>query len=294
MTLTYDRTVDRRLVHKNAVENVFVTDVGRQDDGALLAAVRFPLLHRSHVEDGAGHHDLLLVAEVCRQAVAAITHTLLDVPLTAKFVITEMTVSLHRRSALSGPEGVVRFVPGRERRRKDGSLRAVNGRALCTVGGVHAATFEGVVIFLPEDAYETVRDAANPPRPYDGPRAEPTAVGRRDRRNVVITPPVGGRAELVADPADSNFFDHELDHLPGMLLLEAARQLGTHAAALDTGLAATELVAVACGGKFSDFAEFGTPVTLGATVEAGEVRVAVEQGDRRLTTIALTVEKGAR
>jgi hypothetical protein len=52
----------------------------------------------------------------------------------------------------------------------------------------------------------------------------PVAVGRTDVRDVVLTPFDGGSRKLRVDLSHPALFDHPLDHVPGMLLLEAARQ----------------------------------------------------------------------
>jgi hypothetical protein len=61
-----------------------------------------------------------------------------------------------------------------------------------------------------------------------GERAPAALAGRENHRNVVIGPvrrhDGGATADLVADTAHPFLFDHPLDHAPGNLLIEAARQ----------------------------------------------------------------------
>lgn len=60
-----------------------------------------------------------------------------------------------------------------------------------------------------------------------GPPVDPHRVDRTSPDDVVLSPVAGGRPGrwmLRVDPAHPVLFDHAVDHAPGMLLLEAARQ----------------------------------------------------------------------
>lgn len=292
MSLRFDATVDRRLVHKTSVENVFVTDAAA--DGAnLLAAVQLPRLHRFHSEVCDRRHDLLLVAEAARQGIAAITHQILGVPLSSRFIITEMRIEAKDDDALwvGEREMVVDLRTERERRRRDGTLRGFSGEARCMVAGKHAATFSGTVLFLPAETYDAAREPDHAlVRPDPVPRADPASVGRREAANVMISPVMpaadgGHEALAVADGEHPVFFDHVQDHLPGMLLLEAGRQLAIAHAGLVTGRPVTAFRLVSCAASFADFAELGLAVRLTAAGSASQVGLRVEQRERELAVL---------
>ncbi|MGO4430955.1 AfsA-related hotdog domain-containing protein, partial [Streptomyces sp. MCAF7] len=102
------------------------------------------------------------------------------------------------------------------------------------VGGMPFARAGGTARFLDPQAYETARRAASeataPPRAGVLARPSPRSVAVSAARDVLVVREAG---ILRLDPADLRhpfFFDHWSDHVPGLVLLEAARQ----AAALAT------------------------------------------------------------
>lgn len=108
-----------------------------------------------------------------------------------------------------------------------------------------------------------------------------TAVDRRtDKRNVVIQP-LGkdGRlaARLIVDQDHPYFFDHPLDHAPGLLLLEGAVQLAQTRAAGPSFVSRIDA-------SFIRYALFGSPISLTAQVSSeGERRrflVSIKQNGR--------------
>lgn len=360
--LPADRTVDRALVHKRAVEQVLTTAVA-EHGGKLLGAAQLPRLHRYYNDTCAPYYDLLLVGEAARQTVEAIAHQLLGVALDQRFVIATLEIALTDPAAFritAAPADLqVELCPDRVRRRRDGSVRGLVGEAICRTGGREAASFRGELRFVDEESYAQLRagpaadgdphpgagqpcDGGSPsepapppgvgplpepgsppqagppaeaaPLPEPGPpsetaspasagplpepaavgRPEPAAVGRRDARNVVITTPrphgphLGAR--IVCDRHDPVFFDHPLDHLPGMLLLEAGRQLALAAVAEATAVPAGQWVATACRARFLRFAELAQPVWCrGQVTSPTVVEVTVEQGGMAAAHLEFTV-----
>ena len=76
--LHYDRTVDRRKVHRAAVSEVFLTDIRRQSAQHVLVAAQLPsshsFFHDSIYNDAEGTPDALLLLEIARQATIASAH----------------------------------------------------------------------------------------------------------------------------------------------------------------------------------------------------------------------------
>ncbi|WP_299963958.1 AfsA-related hotdog domain-containing protein [uncultured Roseobacter sp.] len=99
-----------------------------------------------------------------------------------------------------------------------------------------------------------------------------TALDRRlDKRNAVLRygPENAGAPTLVVDRTHPFFFDHPLDHIPGLLLLEGAVQ------------AAQDVAAVPCFveeiyARFVKFALFEAPVTLEVSQQQDGARHRVE------------------
>ncbi|MEU5191822.1 AfsA-related hotdog domain-containing protein [Streptomyces klenkii] len=317
--LTADRTVHRSLVHKRAVEQVLTTAVA-ESGGRLLGTAQLPRLHRHYNDTSAPYHDLLLVAEAARQTVEAIVHELLHVPLDRRFVIGDLGIAFTGLDAVrTGPapaDLLVELDIDRLRRRRDGSVRSLRGTAACRIDGRDAALFTGTLRFLEGDSYDDLRaGSTGAPAPGAGeapPRCDPSAVGRTDPRNVVIgglrteQPGEGERprateaanetaadfvADVVADPQDPVFYDHPLDHLPGMLLMEAARQTALAACARTRSVPAGALLATACRARFLAFAEQSAPVRCRARpTSSGTVPVTVEQRGEPAAELEITIE----
>ncbi|MBC2903685.1 AfsA-related hotdog domain-containing protein [Streptomyces cupreus] len=266
--LTTDTTLPRALVHKRAVENVFLTAV-RDVSGSPVVLAQLPRMHRYFNDTYLPYYDLLLIGEVERQAVEAIAHGLLGVPDGARFVIRAMAITLDDLPVLRvGAEPadlVIKIDIERARRRRNGPLHGMVGRASCWLGGRRAAGFTGTVHFVSEDGYAKLRaDAAAAPDhgfpPHDRP-VTPALVGRRDAANVVVSDlTVAADAawtRLVVDPGHPVFFEHPQDHHPGTAVLEGCRQTAVAAASAVLDVPATRLLVTKCSAQFSGFAELG-------------------------------------
>jgi hypothetical protein len=293
-----DATVPRRLVHKRAVEHVFVTDV-RMVDGHPAASAQLPRLHSFYNDTPTPYYDLLLIGEAARQCVEAMAHRLLDVPDDTAFIMHDMTVELLDPAAFRigavPTDLVVRGEVPADRQRHPGDGRATHatdGTAGCWVDGRRVARFAGAVTFVSAHGYAqlrgqsaaaAVRLPAPPPEPpgaaHGGDRADTTAgrqragrqradaarAGRRDPENVVIAPPeidISGRATawLTLDADHPVFFEHRQDHYPAMALLEACRQTALAAGLATTGRPEHRLLATRCRAHFDAYAELGTDV----------------------------------
>jgi hypothetical protein len=74
-------------------------------------------------------------------------------------------------------------------------------------------------------------------------------------------------AEMVDDYTHPFFFEHRLDHIPAMMLVEAGRQLGIAISHLFLGVPMHFLFATQSFDiRFTDFAELDTPVMIAARV----------------------------
>jgi 2-oxo-3-(phosphooxy)propyl 3-oxoalkanoate synthase len=74
-------------------------------------------------------------------------------------------------------------------------------------------------------------------------------------------------AEMVNDMEHPFFFEHTLDHIPAMMLVETGRQLGIAIAHLFLNVPLGTMFATQSFDiRFTDFAETGTPVMISASV----------------------------
>jgi len=111
-------------------------------------------------------------------------------------------------------------------------------------------------------------------------RVDGKYVHKRDPRNVLLAY-VRRRsgeadcfeAEMVHDVEHPFFFEHPLDHIPAMMLVEAGRQLGIAVSHLFLDVPFDRLFATrAFDIHFCDFAELHTPVLIVAKVTDREYR----------------------
>jgi 2-oxo-3-(phosphooxy)propyl 3-oxoalkanoate synthase len=269
----FDATVPKQFAHKRAVEEIFLTDVlVRESRGQMLACAQLPRSHALYNEIENGFHDLLLILEIGRQGMTIYGHGWLDVPEETAFVMGGLQAEVIDLEALrqgEAPAELVIDVPfGGERRDGRGRVRGYHLAGVCAIDGRPAIDFCGDALLIPKALYERVRSVrvegkSEIPLLASVPVA-PARVGRRSPRNIAVADATHSAGELrcalVADTSHPSFFDHPLDHVPGMLMLEAARQ----AALLyvgELGWPPAETVLDACEARFTQYAALSPPAT---------------------------------
>jgi hypothetical protein len=268
----FDATVPRQFAHKRAVEEIFLTDIiVRESQEQALACSQLPRSHALYNEVENGFHDLLLILEAGRQGMTIYGHARLDVPDGTSFVMSGLRCEVIDLEALrqgDAPAELVIEVPfGGERRDRRGRVRGytLNGRG--GIDGRPAIEFAGEALLIREALYERIRSVQVEEGVEVGPApvpVEPARVGRRSPRNVVVGDSMYSEEELrcalIADTTHPSFFDHPLDHVPGMLMLESARQ----AALLyvgEQGWLPAETVLDACEARFTQYAALSPPAS---------------------------------
>lgn len=289
-------TVPREYVHRSAVTEVFLTDWRSSGTDAWTVAAQWPRAH-SFYGPAHGLHDPVMLVETVRQASILLSHVGHDVPLgnpaiwgrlqyrlspeALRLARTPADVELHvtdhdivrRGSRLSGLRQAFRVLrSGRELGRVEGTLTCHTPAVYRRLRGPYADLDHALSRCLPL------------PEPVD-----PALVGR-DRATDVVLSPAGdpGRWQLRADITHPVLFDHPVDHAPGMLMVEAARQAAYAAAGPGPSIAA----ALDC--SFVRYAELDTPCWVRAEVLdtdlEGLPRVAVvaEQNGNPVFTATVT------
>ncbi|GAA1893263.1 gamma-butyrolactone biosynthesis protein ScbA [Streptantibioticus ferralitis] len=257
--------VARELVHRTSEREVLPTGWTRLDDSRFSVSVRWPRDHRCFAPVH-GRHDALLVAETMRQATILLAHAELGVPLGYHFVMwsLEYTVDDVERLALDSRsddvEAVVTCTEVQQRGNRLSSMRTEyalwrSGRLLATGKARLTCTSPQVYARLRGDRLAAA-GVAVPLLPAVPPRS----VGRSVIGDVALAPVPQERTwQLRVDTSHPSHFHRPNDHVPGMLLLEAARQ-AAYAAAPFTPFAPTT-VDVA----FHRYAEHGSPCWIAAS-----------------------------
>lgn len=179
---------------------------------------------------GSAHHHMLVV-QTLRQAGLALAHAEFGVGRSCRFLMDELTYSADRGHR-TDPSAPIRAVAEYTRlgRRSLGVHITLRQRGRTFVASDSAFTW------VPAEVYARLRGPRLTARPGIMPRpVAPAAVGRTARDEVVLAP--SGRPdrwELIADTGHPALVDHAVDHVPGLVLLEAAQQ-AAYAHAADPG-----------------------------------------------------------
>ncbi|GAA5105304.1 AfsA-related hotdog domain-containing protein [Nocardia iowensis] len=243
--LNFAHTLDRRLVHRHANSEVFVTAVDRVDENHYGFAAQLPRWHpffSDGCDDPHACHDLLLLVEVARQGSFALAHTYEAVPLPQQFLIRWVNAQILEPDALrigDTPLDVVCHCRLVRRFHREQQLVGAICENEVRVGDRTVARIDFSASWMPPELFERLRrewrascGLGYPPSARVEPtRLHPYTVGRTNPLNVLIEAVVPGdgaiEATVVADSRNPTLFDHPVDHVPGMAQLEAARQLST-------------------------------------------------------------------
>ncbi|MEV3931860.1 MULTISPECIES: ScbA/BarX family gamma-butyrolactone biosynthesis protein [unclassified Streptomyces] len=279
-------TVPRQYVHRASVSEVLLTGWEQAPDSpadgaeSFVVRAQWPRGH-SLFSQVAGYQDPMLLIESVRQIGSLLSHAEFGAPFGHQFLMWDMSFATTAEMLVAGPaptelelhtvcSDVVR------RGRTLSSMRydvtaVVDGVALATGRAGFSCTSPAVHRRLRGD--RPTSTGYIPGRPID-----PARVGRTGAGHVVLAE---GDAEaganrwaLRVDTTHPIFFDHPVDHVPGMVLLEAARQ----AAHASTGMA--DALVLALDSTFTRYAELDAPCLIEATPgrpdASGVVRVTVE------------------
>ncbi|WP_381561720.1 ScbA/BarX family gamma-butyrolactone biosynthesis protein [Streptomyces eurythermus] len=250
--LSWSRTVPRELVHRASVAEVLLTDVLRVDATRFLAAACWSRSHPTFPVDGHAVHHPLMVVETLRQLGIFIPLRYLGVPADTRMLITDVFFTTAPGAQPQASHGATQVtcrvrVTGL-RTGSDGNTAGLRLHAEFLAGGAVFARAGGGARFLSPERYAALRGplagTCQPPASAGLFRPDPARLGVPHARDVVIGcadnpgragPEGDGRRRRVrsdpkevlvdaADPWHPFFFDHATDHVPGMVLLEAARQ----------------------------------------------------------------------
>ncbi|MFC4032439.1 ScbA/BarX family gamma-butyrolactone biosynthesis protein [Streptomyces polygonati] len=235
--LSWSRTVPREMVHRRSVAEVLLTDVRRDRAGGFEAAASWPRSHPTFPHDGSDLHSPLILVETLRQLGIYVPLRYFDIPEKSRLLITDLRFALmadkEPRIGCGCSEITCRVTVSDIRRSADdGRVSGLRLHVTYLTGGVPFAHAGGGARFLTAARYADVRadrlTGSRPPPTTEG-RPDPLTLGVADWRDVVITRKAGALEVEPADPMHPFFFDHVTDHVPGMVLLEAARQAAAEA-----------------------------------------------------------------
>ncbi|MFF2243305.1 ScbA/BarX family gamma-butyrolactone biosynthesis protein [Arthrobacter sp. NPDC058130] len=295
----FGATIPRELVHRRAISEVLLTGIHTSGNAVYTVSAQWP---RWHVFFGSVRHgfDSALVVETLRQLTVLVAHTQLNVPLGMQFLMPDMSVSM-APGALQDPsrpaEVTVEVVVTDIRAAVQG-VTAFRTSAIFFVDGQRiAAGTAGARIVTPE-AYNRIRSHRGVAVGCRMGRPVPAAeVGHLSPWNVVLNESSDtGHWPLRVDVSNPILFDHPLDHVPGVLLIEAVRQavrLAFRDPCLDFLTVEAQFVSIA---EFSDEAtvvlesvsDGPEPAIVHASIQAaGRVRMQARITAKRLVSTGI-------
>ena len=303
------RTVARHLVHRAALAEVFLTDFRSVDDRSFHAAAQLPPSH-GYYGDHTGIprlHDPLAAFESVRQMLLCAMHLqhqagpdTKSITATADLEITDP----RPLRATGGPLDLRLLGETLLAKEYHGAISRVVHRVRVLVGDRQVGTVTVDTAQRPDQVYQSLRMSHRSSLPPSSdtlsgyPAGEPVApylVGRERSANVVVQDVRAQGGALVArlhvPVAHPSMFDHPQDHVPGPVMMEAARQTSLLLAGDRLGLSASRLFLQGAGAQYLRFAELDSDITLRTTALEDEPGTAVatavdfEQGGEAVARI---------
>ena len=282
--LRFDAAIAPREVFRSAPEQVLATDYDWDPEAELLrVGVRLPRAHSRWSDTADPYHDIVLIAEALSQTgiiaaaqVAGASPELFFMPRQMRVVQDPLE---HNRR---GPDAVRMALTvdvassTAVKRRREGRPPGGWLHADCAIEGRPSGICEVSCAWLNDDMYEMLRGerAGRTDVEVYRPAAEAELnTGRRHVENAVITRLCDGetsgthRSELLVDTSDPTFFDLPLDHVPGLMLLEAMRQAATATACRQLRIEPETVHVHEANLGFSRFAEYDAPVTIDTSLD---------------------------
>jgi hypothetical protein len=234
----WSSTLPRQLVHRQTVADVLVTAIAPLGAEAGLAAAQWARAQPFYRGTG-GRFDTTLILETLRQAGLALCHRIFEVPHNRQFLLRDLRLDiLDPRYLLVGdsPAQLVLSCAFTELRLRGQELRSGRVIATCYRDGALFAHASSAFACVDPVAYSRLRrgHSTQLPTAAHGPAcsaaASATEIGRTEPEDVVLCTcardvfRVPRRFGLRVDPRHPSLFDHPLDHVPGMAVLEACRQ----------------------------------------------------------------------
>ncbi|MFE0511058.1 ScbA/BarX family gamma-butyrolactone biosynthesis protein [Streptomyces sp. NPDC058964] len=227
-------TVPKEYVHRASLAEVFLTGCTTHDDLRFSLTGQWPRAHTHFNSSDGTSHDPLQAAETFRQASIFMAHTALDVPLGHQFVMWNLSYTtdpdgLRIASSPTDFDIEARCIELVHRKEAVSRIRMDLSLHRDGVLVAHGATEYGP---LPPAVYARIRARRTVPVPEadggttpDSSPLPPAYVGRSSAADVVLTATDTPRRWLLTPNLDHPIlFDHGADHVPGMVLMEGARQ----------------------------------------------------------------------
>ncbi|MFF7726914.1 ScbA/BarX family gamma-butyrolactone biosynthesis protein [Streptomyces sp. NPDC008001] len=290
--------IAKELVHLSFDDAVHLTGCEQQDPTHFTLTGSWPAHTTHHVPGHGTHYETLTVAQTIRQTGLFLAHTVFEAPLDHATLLNTFSYTLNPHAAAgSGGETPFRIdvtaTPSAPRTPHITALHlhmtissvepaagpgAASGEASGTVLVTGETTFE----WIPPAVFRRIRGEYHKPPttpPPLTPYLPPAQVGRTRPDEVLLSPTDRPREWHLRHPWDNKLlYDHAVDHVPGLVLIEAAGQAAYTTTAPLAGTGGPGAGSCGCAPTapgsgyrpqpvtthttFHRYTEFDTPVTL--------------------------------
>jgi 2-oxo-3-(phosphooxy)propyl 3-oxoalkanoate synthase len=268
-------TMQLALLHRRNPDEAFLTGAAPAGPAAFTATAQLPPAHphyAAHTGPSRGLDPMLLL-ECARQAETYAAHTLFGVEPDAHFVLRNWSAEFPAGPHAAAGELELTAVT-RNPRSLRGRISGLEYDFALRAAGVTVGRVRMDVGYLSHAAYTTLRTRRHqgpPPSsdglaPTPGARVAPARVGRVRATDVLLLDVVTAGSSVTAGlrvaVENPSLFDHAQDHVPAMVLMEAARQLAALALGEWGGPAPDRTRMTALSASFAAYAELDAPVEL--------------------------------
>ncbi|MFD5869628.1 ScbA/BarX family gamma-butyrolactone biosynthesis protein [Streptomyces sp. NPDC060322] len=286
-------TVSATLTHKVNQDEMLLRTWRRTAPDAFTVTAAWPSAHPFYVGRH-GLHDPLLLSETVRQTLPLLSHGAYQVPFGHQLLWKDFSWTLDPAATFAdgGPAELELHITCDDVTYRRDRAAAISLRVDVERAGRPMATARSRFTIQDRTVYERLRGgyadatAATARALPLSPPAGLTPFGRDRFEDVVLAATDRpGRWQLRVDTTHPVLFDHLVDHAPGMLLLEAARQAALAAAH------PRPMVVTGMENEFMKYAEMDIACDLEAewTADPGRIRISARQGGREIFTSVVTL-----
>lgn len=286
--IDFKHAIPRHLTHKRRVENVYVTSIDRVSEQVFLCGAFVPQANVYLNGMRANANDVALtIIEIGRQMGIAICHTYMGVTHDTVFVLNTMHFEIlpayHSVDWTVEDTVSAKMVLSKHAYRPDGSLSSVCAAVEFFIGDkvIFALCCDWSI--QPVQSGRRLREIArvkNMRSAQATGEQVKTLDGFRIQRTLKLNRPVLSDAlwvvgsdgfsfatTLQVDLSNQFFFDHENDHVPGMLIMEGMRELSLDVAMRFPKWSTNPPHIVRADLAYKNYAELEYPVVVVADVE---------------------------
>ncbi len=306
--------INKKLVHKRAISEVFITSIKTTKQDQFLVTAQLPRTHMYFNDNLTGYYDAILLQEIFRQAAISITHQFYQIPFSNIFIIdnTQLKIKNHQLlKMINYPADVFINIKILTFKTKRDTLTGLTLSEQLYINNLPCAHSQTTMHWLNQALWTKLRkktaiQSVSLGNDYYSENYFPLPafmVGKNLSKNVVATNLIENHATIQTtlgfDPGYSALCDHEVDHISGMVLVELCKQTALIAIRKCFQLPANLLELISCSLDFNAFCELGSDVdcvidkakmVLDTSQENQTITfpIVIKQNDKTMTSVDVT------